>query len=157
MSCFRQVVHIFSHIHQTYVVYSVCLKDKPATEERLGENLQWLTRPALLEAAVSTGLKKVCLSTTVGVESTDYFFCWKVIRPLVLTHSCCLFLPYVLAGGLRYCACVARLSRCHLQCSRVGLTLIRYATTLGISYHQADNHHPTCWLRIDTINALKNK
>ena len=61
VSCFRQVVHIFSHIHQTYIVYSVSVEDEHATEETQSEKLQWLTRPALLEAAVSTGLKKVCL------------------------------------------------------------------------------------------------
>ncbi|XP_028259596.1 adenine DNA glycosylase isoform X2 [Parambassis ranga] len=52
-----EVVHIFSHIHQTYVVYSVCLKE--ADTHTQTENTQWLTRSALLEAAVSTGLKKI--------------------------------------------------------------------------------------------------
>lgn len=58
-----QVVHIFSHIHQTYVVYSVCLKEAGAHTQT--ENTQWLTRSALLEAAVSTGLKKVCVFYTL--------------------------------------------------------------------------------------------
>ena len=70
-SCLLQVVHIFSHIHQTYVVYSVCVKDEHGTKETQSENLQWLTRPALLEAAVSTGLKKVRLSSAVG----DMYVC----------------------------------------------------------------------------------
>lgn len=52
-----QVVHIFSHIHQTYVVYSVCVKEADAQ----AENTQWLSRGALQDAAVSTGLKKVCV------------------------------------------------------------------------------------------------
>ncbi|KAK2835649.1 hypothetical protein Q5P01_016133 [Channa striata] len=52
-----EVVHIFSHIHQTYVVYSVCLKDRDAQTQP--ENTQWLTRSALQKAAVSTGLKKI--------------------------------------------------------------------------------------------------
>ncbi|KAM9848928.1 adenine DNA glycosylase [Aulostomus maculatus] len=51
------VVHIFSHIHQTYVVYSLSLKDGDAQTQ--AENAQWLTRPALQEAAVSTGVKKI--------------------------------------------------------------------------------------------------
>ncbi|KAF3691016.1 Adenine DNA glycosylase [Channa argus] len=52
-----EVVHIFSHIHQTYVVYSVCLNDSDAQTQP--ENQQWLTRSALQKAAVSTGLKKI--------------------------------------------------------------------------------------------------
>lgn len=52
-----QVVHIFSHIHQTYVVHSVRLKD--AGTQTRAENARWLTRSALQEAAVSTGVKKV--------------------------------------------------------------------------------------------------
>ncbi|KAK5870137.1 hypothetical protein PBY51_024797 [Eleginops maclovinus] len=52
-----EVVHIFSHIHQTYVVHSVCLKD--ADTHTQTENAQWLSRSALQEAAVSTGVKKI--------------------------------------------------------------------------------------------------
>ncbi|KAK7889694.1 hypothetical protein WMY93_025254 [Mugilogobius chulae] len=52
-----EVVHIFSHIHQTYVVYSVCINKQ--SSDGLGENAQWLSRSALLEAAVSTGVKKI--------------------------------------------------------------------------------------------------
>lgn len=53
-----QVVHIFSHIHQTYVVNSLRLTDADA-RARCSENVQWLTRSALQEAAVSTAVKKV--------------------------------------------------------------------------------------------------
>lgn len=53
--CPLQVVHIFSHIHQTYVVHTLCLKDAVSQSE----NMQWLTPSALQEAAVSTGVKKV--------------------------------------------------------------------------------------------------
>lgn len=53
-----QVVHIFSHIHQTYIVYSVRLKDQGPPGQQ-SEDAQWLTRSVLLEAAVSTGVKKV--------------------------------------------------------------------------------------------------
>ncbi|KAM6921607.1 adenine DNA glycosylase [Xenentodon cancila] len=52
-----EVVHIFSHIHQTYVVYSVHLKSNDTQAQT--EKTQWLTRAALQEAAVSTGLKKI--------------------------------------------------------------------------------------------------
>ena len=55
-----QVVHIFSHIHQTYVVHIVRLKDTQTHTE----NTQWLSRAALQEAAVSTGVKKVCVLVT---------------------------------------------------------------------------------------------
>ncbi|KAM9831383.1 adenine DNA glycosylase [Neosynchiropus ocellatus] len=52
-----EVVHIFSHIHQTYVVYSLRLKDGEIQTER--GNTQWLSRSALQGAAVSTGVKKI--------------------------------------------------------------------------------------------------
>ncbi|XP_026160854.1 adenine DNA glycosylase [Mastacembelus armatus] len=52
-----EVVHIFSHIHQTYVVYSMILKD--GGTETQTEDTQWLTRSSLQEAAVSTGVKKI--------------------------------------------------------------------------------------------------
>ncbi|XP_034736910.1 adenine DNA glycosylase [Etheostoma cragini] len=67
-----EVVHIFSHIHQTYVVYSVCLKNTD-TQTQI-ENAQWLTRSALQEAAVSTGLKKIvklCDSVDSQKEQTS--------------------------------------------------------------------------------------
>ncbi|XP_072537300.1 A/G-specific adenine DNA glycosylase [Salminus brasiliensis] len=52
-----EVVHIFSHIHQTYVVYSasVCVHADVEREPRTC----WLTDSALQEAAVSTGVKKI--------------------------------------------------------------------------------------------------
>ncbi|XP_029005042.1 adenine DNA glycosylase isoform X2 [Betta splendens] len=52
-----EVVHIFSHIHQTYVVHSVRLEDGDSQTQT--ENAQWLNRSALQEAAVSTGVKKI--------------------------------------------------------------------------------------------------
>lgn len=64
--CFRQVVHIFSHIHQTYVVHTLCLEDAGGPSE----SAQWLTRSALQEAAVSTGVKKVpYMSERLSVRS----------------------------------------------------------------------------------------
>ncbi|XP_076582204.1 adenine DNA glycosylase [Chaetodon auriga] len=67
-----EVVHVFSHIHQTYVVHSVCLKDGDAHAQT--ENAQWLTRSALQEAAVSTGVKKImklCDSVQSQKEQTS--------------------------------------------------------------------------------------
>ncbi|KAL7397690.1 hypothetical protein ABVT39_026473 [Epinephelus coioides] len=67
-----EVVHIFSHIHQTYVVHSVCLKEADTLTQT--ENAQWLTRSALQEAAVSTGVKKIvklCDSVDSQKEQTS--------------------------------------------------------------------------------------
>uniref|UniRef100_A0A3Q2ZHN0 Adenine DNA glycosylase n=1 Tax=Kryptolebias marmoratus TaxID=37003 RepID=A0A3Q2ZHN0_KRYMA len=52
-----EVVHIFSHIHQTYVVYGLRLTQSDTHTQT--DRTQWLHRAALQEAAVSTGLKKV--------------------------------------------------------------------------------------------------
>lgn len=53
-----QVVHIFSHIHQTYIVFSVRVSDWSDGERE--QKTCWLSKSALHEAAVSTGVKKVC-------------------------------------------------------------------------------------------------
>ncbi|CAL9696346.1 unnamed protein product [Knipowitschia caucasica] len=64
-----EVVHIFSHIHQTYEVSSMCLEEQHC--EPLCENAQWFGRSALLEAAVSTGVKKI-LQLYDSVESSKH-------------------------------------------------------------------------------------
>ncbi|XP_051525571.1 adenine DNA glycosylase-like [Myxocyprinus asiaticus] len=52
-----EVVHIFSHIHQTYIVFSVCVSDCSEAEQE--QNISWLTKSAVQGAAVSTGVKKI--------------------------------------------------------------------------------------------------
>ncbi|TRZ02781.1 hypothetical protein DNTS_028825 [Danionella cerebrum] len=51
-----QVVHVFSHIHQTYIVFLVHVSE--CSEEQQQRSC-WLTKPALQNAAVSTGVKKI--------------------------------------------------------------------------------------------------
>ncbi|XP_068447215.1 uncharacterized protein mutyh [Clinocottus analis] len=67
-----EVVHVFSHIHQTYAVHSVRLKDGDTQTQ--AEKALWLTRSALQEAAVSTGVKKImklCDSVDSQKEQTS--------------------------------------------------------------------------------------
>ncbi|XP_019752255.1 adenine DNA glycosylase [Hippocampus comes] len=52
-----EVLHIFSHIHQIYMVYALHLGDAEAPPPT--GDLRWISRPALQEAAVSTGVKKI--------------------------------------------------------------------------------------------------
>ncbi|KAF5881004.1 adenine DNA glycosylase-like, partial [Clarias magur] len=52
-----EVVHIFSHIHQTYVVYSASVCECLETQRE--QKICWLDQSALQEAAVSTGVKKI--------------------------------------------------------------------------------------------------
>uniref|UniRef100_W5M4U4 Adenine DNA glycosylase n=1 Tax=Lepisosteus oculatus TaxID=7918 RepID=W5M4U4_LEPOC len=57
-----EVVHVFSHIHQTYVVYSGRLPDPQGSSPAGGQEdsrARWLTETAFQEAAVSAGMKKV--------------------------------------------------------------------------------------------------
>ncbi|XP_043103839.1 adenine DNA glycosylase isoform X2 [Puntigrus tetrazona] len=54
-----EVVHIFSHIHQTYIVFSVRVSDWSEGEQE--QKTCWLTKSALKEAAVSTGVKKIMM------------------------------------------------------------------------------------------------
>ncbi|XP_063283228.1 adenine DNA glycosylase isoform X3 [Pelobates fuscus] len=58
-----EVVHIFSHIHQTYLVYflSTSRVDAVTINEELSEcpASRWVSRNQFLEAAVSTAMKKI--------------------------------------------------------------------------------------------------
>ncbi|XP_062854791.1 uncharacterized protein LOC134317972 [Trichomycterus rosablanca] len=64
-----EVVHIFSHIHQTYVVYSaaVCV----STDEDKEQKICWLTRSALQEAAVSSGVRKIIKLYSESTNNLD--------------------------------------------------------------------------------------
>ncbi|NWH72972.1 MUTYH glycosylase, partial [Piaya cayana] len=53
-----EVVHIFSHIHQTYVVYSLPL-DGDMTLDPASSPLRWVTEEEFHTSAVSTAMKKV--------------------------------------------------------------------------------------------------
>ncbi|XP_069794897.1 uncharacterized protein [Narcine bancroftii] len=55
-----EVVHIFSHIHQTYLVYSNSLSDMTVKEEDLGQApVCWVTEAEFYQSAVPTSMKKV--------------------------------------------------------------------------------------------------
>ncbi|XP_078527910.1 adenine DNA glycosylase [Lissotriton helveticus] len=58
-----EVVHIFSHIHQTYLVYSLCVDEAdniPLKQEEFElQPLQWVTWDEFHKSAVSTAMKKV--------------------------------------------------------------------------------------------------
>ncbi|NXK97743.1 MUTYH glycosylase, partial [Formicarius rufipectus] len=53
-----EVIHIFSHIHQTYVVYSLCL-DGDVTLDPSSSPSRWVTEEEFHASAVSTAMKKV--------------------------------------------------------------------------------------------------
>ncbi|XP_048458243.1 adenine DNA glycosylase-like [Rhincodon typus] len=58
-----EVVHIFSHIHQTYLVYSNSLGSAPIDTVKQGETkcppFRWVTKAEFQQSAVSTAMKKV--------------------------------------------------------------------------------------------------
>ncbi|KAL3868490.1 hypothetical protein ACJMK2_041291 [Sinanodonta woodiana] len=58
-----EVVHIFSHIHQTYVVHAVIINDsdveQEVVEDTTSPTTRWVTKEIFMEAAVSTAMKKV--------------------------------------------------------------------------------------------------
>ncbi|XP_066857490.1 adenine DNA glycosylase isoform X5 [Anser cygnoides] len=53
-----EVVHVFSHIHQTYVVYSLSL-DGDVTLDLASSPSRWVTEEEFRASAVSTAMKKV--------------------------------------------------------------------------------------------------
>ena len=57
-----EVVHLFSHIHHTYIVHKTVLTTSPEMlngESVNGRNTKWVQQSKFLETAVSTGMKKV--------------------------------------------------------------------------------------------------
>ncbi|XP_057698312.1 adenine DNA glycosylase [Corythoichthys intestinalis] len=67
-----EVRHLFSHIHQTYEVHTLRMQDTDMPPQR--ENVRWVNRSALEEAAVSTGVKKIlklCDSAGLQKETTS--------------------------------------------------------------------------------------
>lgn len=58
-----QVEHIFSHIHQTYIVQAVIVPEEEVDDSQVHvENSRWVTKEEFSSAAVSTAMKKVYLS-----------------------------------------------------------------------------------------------
>lgn len=53
-----QVIHVFSHIHQTYVVYSLPLDGDVTLDPALSPS-RWVTEEEFHTSAVSTAMKKV--------------------------------------------------------------------------------------------------
>ncbi|XP_060594297.1 adenine DNA glycosylase-like [Ruditapes philippinarum] len=53
-----EVVHIFSHIHQTYMVKCLTVNESNITLEDKSK-CKWVTRQQFMEAAISTAMKKV--------------------------------------------------------------------------------------------------
>lgn len=79
--CF-QVLHIFSHIHQTYIIEGVKVDEADLqidTENLDQTRYRWVTRQQFEEAAISTAMRKVCGS----------WICWlhflKTIRQKNIT------------------------------------------------------------------------
>ena len=76
--CLLQVVHLFSHIHQTYVVYHVTLTDEAEIDLNGSERpAKWVGREEFLKSAVSTAMKKVVLQNTALLyNQRDRYFCF---------------------------------------------------------------------------------
>ncbi|XP_021366074.1 adenine DNA glycosylase-like isoform X2 [Mizuhopecten yessoensis] len=64
-----EVVHIFSHIHQTYVIQSATVKEGEVTLETEQPPSRWVTKEEFFECAVSTGMKKVFKAYEASLSS----------------------------------------------------------------------------------------
>ncbi len=56
---FTQVVHIFSHINQTYVIFAVPTAKEDEAQISSSRPTRWVTKKQFLDSAVSTAMKKV--------------------------------------------------------------------------------------------------
>ena len=66
-----EVVHIFSHIHQTYIVETFQITDSNNNSDCPGESKRqwkWVTKEQFLESAVSTAMKKVFKAYETGMK-----------------------------------------------------------------------------------------
>ena len=57
-----EIVHLFSHIHHTYVVHKIVLPGKPKVlsgESVNGRSTKWIQQSEVLDTAISTAMKKV--------------------------------------------------------------------------------------------------
>ena len=59
MNTIFQVIHIFSHIHQTYQVKCLTVNQTSIKLEHQSK-CKWVTRQQFMEAAISTAMRKVC-------------------------------------------------------------------------------------------------
>lgn len=66
-----QVIHIFSHIHQTYVVYSLPLDGDVTLDPALSPS-RWVTEDEFHASAVSTAMKKVWRESGPFLPSLSY-------------------------------------------------------------------------------------
>ena len=58
--CFvAEVPHIFSHIHQLYVVYSLKLSKKSDASIKTEQEIKWMNSDEVMSSAISTAMKKV--------------------------------------------------------------------------------------------------
>uniref|UniRef100_A0AAY5F3F4 Adenine DNA glycosylase n=1 Tax=Electrophorus electricus TaxID=8005 RepID=A0AAY5F3F4_ELEEL len=94
-----EVVHIFSHIHQTYVVYSASVGG--STERDREPQSRWVSASALQEAAVSTGVKKVCelvhvLTGLRGLCMRDISIYISSLFYIVMSGKCCLIPAFLI-------------------------------------------------------------
>ncbi|XP_071172388.1 adenine DNA glycosylase-like isoform X2 [Mytilus edulis] len=68
-----EVVHLFSHIHQTYIIDSITVeeddRDTVVTDLPSTKPLRWVTEEELQESAVSTAMKKVFKAFTDKMNS----------------------------------------------------------------------------------------
>ncbi|CAG2206874.1 mutY [Mytilus edulis] len=65
-----EVVHLFSHIHQTYVIDSITVEEEDVKDHPSTKPLRWVTEEELHESAVSTAMKKVFKAFTDKMVST---------------------------------------------------------------------------------------
>lgn len=58
--CFiAEVPHIFSHIHQLYLVYSLKLSKRSDVSIETQQEIKWMNSDEILSSAISTAMKKV--------------------------------------------------------------------------------------------------
>lgn len=54
-----EIPHVFSHIHQLYIVYSLKLAEKTDISIKSETETMWMSSDEILSSAISTAMKKV--------------------------------------------------------------------------------------------------
>ncbi len=81
-----QITHLFSHIHQRYVIFGVTAPDSEQLRLTCSQPTRWVTKEEFLQSAASTAMKKVQILVILSRQQM-YFAQNRDLHFLFLGHA----------------------------------------------------------------------
>ncbi|KAJ8306398.1 hypothetical protein KUTeg_016943 [Tegillarca granosa] len=75
-----EVVHIFSHIHQTYIVKAATVNEGEVSDENCKMSTKWLTQDEMKDAAISTAMRKVYKAYELALSQNNNKMCKSITK-----------------------------------------------------------------------------